>query len=389
MAILAVGDSVPVAPAASFSVHRQPAIPLVSLRMALLADDPPGYAGAGHLVQHLLLPTLRTQVERVGGAVEMERTSDAVVYTLTGPSRELPFLADVLRAALRPAAPTAGALLRASRELAEERLEEWESADQHVRSVLRGQLFPGDLSAAGTERSAARFEAEEIPAIWRRMYDPARLSILAVGDVTMSDLQAAFSGLPDRATVRDDDEGDAPVDTVSTVPLAPAEATRGWLGAGYLASDLEPAAVSVAARIIQDQLREQLPDASVSAEHWWTHDGQALALIVGAPAPRIAAARRALNTLASSIDTRLTATRVHDAARALRREMLFYARTPERMSEVVGRFSDRDGDPEAADRFYASLDEVDLEAVRDVLGHMLEHTPARVEIAAPRPKPAG
>jgi predicted Zn-dependent peptidase len=179
------------------------------------------------------------------------------------------------------------------------------------------------------------------------------------------------------------------VDTVSTVPLAPAEATRGWLGAGYLASDLEPAAVSVAARIIQDQLREQLPDASVSAEHWWTHDGQALALIVGAPAPRIAAARRALNTLASSIDTRLTATRVHDSARALRREMLFYARTPERMSEVVGRFSDRDGDPEAADRFYASLDEVDLEAVRDVLGHMLEHTPARVEIAAPRPKPAG
>ena len=46
-------------------------------------------------------------------------------------------------------------------------------------------------------------------------------------------------------------------------------------------------------------------DASVAAEHWWTHEGHALVVVVGAPAPRVAAARRALNTLASGLDTRL------------------------------------------------------------------------------------
>lgn len=410
LAALAVGDSLPVRPSlpppsasgraevvaaaraksvdtgASFAVHRQPAIPLVSVRMALLADDPAGYAGAGHLVQHLMLPMLRAQVARVGGEVEMERSADALVYTLTGPARELSYMAGLLESALRPPTPTAAALLIASRELAEERLEEWESADQHIRAALRARLFPGDISAAGTERSATRFEPEEIPEIWRRMYDPDRISILAVGDVSLSELREAFASLPAGAGSGSDEEA---ADTISLAPLAPAEATRGWLGAGYLASDLEPAAVSVTARIIHDRLQDQLPDADVTAEHWWTHQGQAVVIVLGAPANQVAAARRALNTLASGLDTRITDRSVSEAARSLRREMLFYARTPDRMAEVLGRFSDRSGDPDAADAFYARLQEVDLDAVRGVLQHMVDHTPARVEIEAPRPKPAG
>jgi predicted Zn-dependent peptidase len=395
LAALAVGDSVPpidpfsasaVAQGAAFSVHRQPTVPLVSLRMAILADDPPGYAGAGHLVQHLLLPTLQSQVARVGGEVEMERSADAIVYTLTGPTRELPYLAEILRSALRPPAPSDAALLRASRQLAEERLAEWETAEEHVRAAMRSSLFPNDISAAGTERSATRFEAERIPAIWRRIYAPERLSILAVGDVTLEDLQKAFGTLPASPAGAAEDEEAA--DTVSLAPLAPAQATRGWLGAGFLATELDPAAVSVTARILRDELQDQLPDADVSAEHWWTHEGQALVVVLGASAPRVDAARRALNTLASGLDTRLTERLVHDAAQSLRREMLFYSRTPDRMAEVLGRFTDRSGDPNAAETFYSRLDEVKLEDVRAVLTHMVEHTPARVEIPAPQPKPS-
>lgn len=394
LAVLATGDSLPrgvppsaalEAPGASFAVHRQPAIPLVSVRMSLLADDPPGYAGAGHLIQHLLLPTLRTQVARVGGEVEMERSADALVYTLTGPTKELAFLVGVLRSTLRPPAPTSAALLRASRELAEERLSEWESADQHVRSALRARLFPRDLSAAGTERSATRFQARDIPAIWRRMYQPEQLSVLAVGDVTLTELREAFGTLPSGADVAANEEAE---DTVSLAPLVPAEATRGWLGAGYPATGLEPAAVSVTARILHDQLHDQIPGASVTAEHWWTHEGQALVIVIGEPAPLVGAARHALNTLASGLDVRLTERSVRAAARSLRREMLFYSRTPDRMAEILGRFADRSGDPNAAEVFYGQLAEVDLDAVRAVLQHMMDHTPARVEIAASLPPPA-
>src|SRR5687768_9554929 len=87
-------------------VLRQPALPIVALRLSLLADDPPGYAGAGHLMQHLLLPRLEDRIARVGGRVQAVRTSDAVVYTVVGPAAELDYLAETLRAVLR--APTAG-----------------------------------------------------------------------------------------------------------------------------------------------------------------------------------------------------------------------------------------------------------------------------------------
>jgi len=202
IASLATGDSLPLPrslppPAAAVGaegavvvVHRQPAVPLVSLRMAILADDPPGYAGAGHLAQHLLQGALRDQVALVGGQVQLQRTSDAVVYTVTGPASELGFLAGVLRSALRPPQASEAALLRASRELAEERLAEWEAADRHVRSALRARLFPEDLSAAGTESAANRLmEDDALRTAWARLYRPDRVVVTAVGDVRVAEVE--------------------------------------------------------------------------------------------------------------------------------------------------------------------------------------------------------
>src|SRR5690606_33261449 len=81
-------------------VHRQPAIPLVSLRLSLLVDDPPGLAGAGHLVQHLHHERLRSRARTVGGQVRMERSSDAIIYTVTGPAAELDYLVGLLKETL-------------------------------------------------------------------------------------------------------------------------------------------------------------------------------------------------------------------------------------------------------------------------------------------------
>jgi predicted Zn-dependent peptidase len=111
-------------------VLRQPALPIVALRLSLLADDPPGYAGAGHLMQHLLLPRLEERIARVGGRVQAVRTSDAVVYTVVGPAGELDYMAETLRAVLR--APTAGTaeMLAAAAAVTQERGAEREIAPQ-------------------------------------------------------------------------------------------------------------------------------------------------------------------------------------------------------------------------------------------------------------------
>jgi hypothetical protein len=60
--------------------------------------------------------------------------------------------------------------------------------------------------------------------------------------------------------------------------------------------------------------------------------------------------------------------------------MLFYSRTPDRMAEVIGRFVDREGDPNETERFYGELDLVDDESVREVLERVLDRTPARAEV---------
>lgn len=393
LAGLAAGDSVPAASAflgpggvtdqgAAVAVHRQPAIPLVALRMAVLADDPPGYPGAGHLVQHLVQASLREQVGLVGGQVQLQRTSDAVVFTVVGPAAELDYLSAVLRSALRAPRASEAELLRASRELAEERLAEWEAADRHVRAALRGRLFPEDLSAAGTESGANRLmEEDALRSAWAALYRPERVTVTAVGDVTLAEVERAFAELPDASPAR---LAPGLRDTLDLAPLAPAEATRGWFGLGYAGSELDPAALSVAARVVADRLRDRLPGASVEAEHWWSHHGQALVLLVSAPPADLAAAGRALGTAVSQAESALTPSVAYEAAKAIRRDMLFYARTPDRMAEVLGQFTDRGGDTDAAQEFYASLERVGEDEVREVLEALLERSPVRVEIPPQR-----
>ncbi len=370
-------ESARLANGAAVTVHRQPGVPVVSLRMSILAPDPAGYSGAGHMIQHVLFPTLRDRAGRIGGVVQIQRTSDAVVYSATGPAAELGFLADLLIGALSPPQAPLDVILRAERELREERLAEWETAPAHTRALLRAQIFPADLSAAGTDRAATRFTSSTLPSIWGQMYRPERVSVVAVGDVYLADVEAAFARIPEASEL-------LPLgierDSVVLMSLAPAQATRAWLGAAYLASDLPPAAVNTTARLLGDVLRGRVPRAQVEAEHWWTHHGQAEVLVVAVPEADMALARRSIGTAVGTLLEEVRSRDVEAAAASIRREMLFYSRTPDRMAEVIGQFIDRDGEANATERFYSELNRVSADDVREVLETMIGRTPARVEV---------
>jgi predicted Zn-dependent peptidase len=64
----------------------------------------------------------------------------------------------------------------------------------------------------------------------------------------------------------------------------------------------------------------------------------------------------------------------------VRREMLFFSRTPERMAEVLGAFADRAGSPDAAERFYDDLEGVTAADVLEVLGGLLDRDSASAEV---------
>ena len=68
----------------------------------------------------------------------------------------------------------------------------------------------------------------------------------------------------------------------------------------------------------------------------------------------------------------------------MRRDLLFYGRTPERMAEVIGSFADRTGQPDAAQRFFAALDGVDEAAVRRVLEELRGATAVTIEVPPQR-----
>jgi predicted Zn-dependent peptidase len=362
---------------AAVAVHRQPGVPVVSLRMSILAPDPAGYSGAGHMIQHVLFPSLRDRAARVGGVVQIQRTSDAIVYTASGPAAELDFLAQLLVSALSPPAAPIDVILRAERELREERLAEWETAPAHTRALLRAQVFPADLSAAGTDRAATRFTGSSLPTIWGQMYQPERVSVVAVGDVYLADVEEAFAAIPGPSEVR---RLGIERDSVVLMSLAPPQATRAWFGYAYLTTDLPAAAVTTTARLLGELLRDRVPTAQVDAEHWWTHHGQSIVLVIAAPEAAVPLARRSLGTAVGTLLEEVEARDVTQAAATIRREMLFYSRTPDRMAEVIGQFIDRDGDPNGTEQFYADLDRMRAADVREVLETILERTPARVEI---------
>lgn len=374
----------PQARGVSVTVHRQPAVPLVAIRVSLLADDPPGYAGVGHLLQHVLLPTLERQVGRVGGRVQLVRNSDALVYTVIGPATELNYLAGVLRSVLRLRAIEVGELLQARYDLDEERRAEWERAESHVRSALRAELFPQDLSAAGTPGSAARIDAGVLLAAWSAMYRPDRVSVVAVGDVAPGAVEEAFREMaPLLGKAQGETELDPSLaDTAVAAPVASVQATRGWFGLGYGMEDVDPAAISAAARLLQDHLRARFNNADLAVEHWWTHHGQAMIIAGATPQRNPESVGTSVSQAIAEFEPEMDDEQVRAVTRRLQHEMLYASRTPDRMAELIGRFVDRGGDPASAQQFYARLGRLGARDIRRVLNAMVAREPARVNVPA-------
>lgn len=361
-------------------VLREPALPVVTLRLSLVADDPPGYAGAGHLMQHLHEAALEERVRRVGGRVQMLRTSDAVVYTVAGPAAELEHLAGALTAVLRAPSPGTPELLVALRALEAERAAEREVAPAYVRAALRAAAFPRDLAAAGTDAGVARLGTARLADVWGAMYRPDRVVVVAVGDVEVERVRAAFRALPGAGG------GPLPAraDTVRAFAADTPQASRAWLARAWAADGAEAAALTVTARLLRDHLRPRMTRSEVEVEHWWSHHGQALALVVATPDSLAPVARRTVDGALAALGQNLDAGRVRSAAASLRREMRLYGRTPERMAQLLGAFVDRGDGGDAAQRFFAAVERVSEEDVRAVLERLAAEPPAVVEVPAQR-----
>jgi predicted Zn-dependent peptidase len=94
----------------------------------------------------------------------------------------------------------------------------------------------------------------------------------------------------------------------------------------------------------------------------------------------VPSARRSVDAALTTLTTIVTPASVRDAAASVRRDLLFYARTPERMAELLGEFADRGGGEDAAQRYFAALDALTDDDVLHAIEQLRAAAPATVYV---------
>jgi predicted Zn-dependent peptidase len=358
-------------------VREQPVPPLIAIRLSVPFEEPPGLIGAARVLQLLVHDRVRSEVERFGGRVELLRTPAHLVYLVQGPASAFGDMVAILRYAV---APPQGAFRTQSANwltARQEALADLETPDRLIRNRLEAALFPDLASGRAVPNLTEPPSEAALEEFWRRWFRPTEMSVVIVGAIDAETGRAAFRGWPEPPAPR-------PWSSVRVMPGAvpDPEVISSRAGLGYPASAGEPAALAVAAALIEELLAP-LQLRQPAAELWWVGGKTALVVIGGAPtgAPTSAAQLGAIlkGSVAAAAARAATSNLEPQRSRILD-ALVMRARTPGGMASVLGEFLDRTGEPESAGRFLAELRRVDAAAVRDVLRSLIYRPPIMVEL---------
>lgn len=374
------------------------AVPLVAIRLSIPLTDGV-LPGAARTFAHLAGPELEAAARSVGGTARVQRTPGHVVFSVEGPERSLDVLASALRRAVLEPPFTAQALVRARAAAEEEILATLERPDTRARALLRRRVY---LDDAGLETDAAglsRLTLERLRHLWSAQTSPERMRVVLVGPVPEPLVLAAFGRWPAPRM-----QGSPADSAAAAAPERPApQVLRPWAGIAFRVDGAEPGALAVAAELVRRRVAASALARGL-AEVWWQPQGPALAVLGSAEgdAPALAAARASapplragpsgealgasdlvlyLRRMVAEAAALLKDDQVAAAARSLRWELLYAARTPAGLAELLGAMEDATGAADGAARLVESLGRVSTDAVRALLERMLAATPAFVEVA--------
>lgn len=359
-------------------VHESRRPPLIAIRLSVPATESPELAGAGRALQLLVEDRARAEVARFGGKIEFSRTPAHLVYAVRGPATAFGEMVAVLKYAVAPPLGNSRAHSTAWLMSRQESLADFETPDRLVRQRLEALLFP-DLTPVSAAPALQELpSAAELESFWRRWFRPERMSVVVVGAISPEEAHAAFRGWPVPPAVRA-----RPPFGGSTPETPPrAEVMGARVGLGYPAGAAEPAALALAAALIEEALRT-LELRQTAAELWWVAGRTAL-VVMGAASPMahtdITSLRTTLQLSVAGVAARASAADLNRLRRRLRHALLMRARTTGGMAAVLGEFLDRTGAPESANEFLSKLAEVDDEVVRSTLRTLLYRHPEVVEL---------
>jgi len=357
-------------------VRELSAPPLLAIRLSIPYDEPRDLSGAGRVIQLLVQDRVRGEAERFGGKVEFQRTPTHLVYSVRGPALAFGDMVALLRYAVAPPRSVfqaqKGVWLTARREA----LAVYETPDRLVRHQLERALFPDRSHDHGDLTTADLPGAGDLEWFWRRWFRPSAMSVVVVGAVAPEAVRAAFRDWPEPPA-----PGPRQSRPVAAADAPGPEVIAPRVALGYQAAAAEPAALALAAALVDESLR-QLRLRSATAEFWWLPDRAALVVVAATDTTPDGDSARLLTSLQICISdaARASAEEISRQRRRLENSLLMRARTPAGLAALLGEFLDRTGDPRGADRFLRALAETDDEEVRGALRTLLYQPPIVVEL---------
>jgi predicted Zn-dependent peptidase len=367
-------------------VREQPESRLVAMRVAVALREPAGEAA--RVLAEVVRARLESGAAELGARAAVELAPAHLVFRVVGPAAEFERLAALLQRGLAAPAGTTATALDAARIQARARAAaEHDTPGPRLRSMLREALFPGLAGTRDGEGGPAPLTAGRLARWWAASARPSRVTVTVAGGVEAARVAAAFEDWPAAGGARER-ERDPPGPVAPRTPPPTAQVVYRAAGLGYRAHRLDPAALAVAAALLERQLaRSGIPGAR--AEVWWSGGNRALVLFASERAEDAgsrdgrpgAPLRERLEAVMADVAGRPAAAEVLRARRRLVRDILFAARTAEGMAEVLGQMLDRTGEPLAAHRFVAALQRVDPRAVQAALRALSRTRAEAVEVA--------
>ncbi|MDX1674035.1 MAG: hypothetical protein R3314_04440 [Longimicrobiales bacterium] len=363
-------------------VHRQTS-PLVALRLS--SPVPTGLPeGSVELLQELARADTEALAHRFGVALELRHDPGRAVITVSGPEAAFDAMAAILRRATGEPDLSVASLRRARARAESRVLARLEQPGPRLRGLLHHGVH-GGREPLGAE--ATGLPPEAIRRIRSRLYDPARLRVVLVGDVPDPVIRSAFARWPGVG-----DPG-GPIVVDSPAVAARPQAHREWGGLAFPV-EADPAVLAVTAELVRHRVARSALRYG-TAEAW--PDPAPVLFVLGAAAPGDAEVRTSAGIselpVRDSVDVapddmrrylrRLVAeaaaltgpAAVERARAAVRRRLLLEARTASGKAEIIGRVADAVGAGVSPDAYLDRVDSVRAAEVRALLTRVLE-TPA-------------
>lgn len=347
----------------------------VTLRLSFPAREPEWEAGSLQLVRALAAERMTGMAARMGVEARVQRTPEALVYSVSGPASELDFLARVLNEGLRAPEPDRFAEVR-RRQLAEV-LRRQETPQGTLALRIRQAAGGSGTPLLGSSVALERMHAGVVTGAWERTHRPDQARIIVVGDL---EVEVMLATLADLALPTPREQVDAAEGGVMAQPRMTPEVIRHWVARAWTLDQPRDARGLVAVALLGEAARTRSGDWEVGAELWEV-SGRWTLVISGAAYPRNQQAmRRQLDGLLDEAAGRVTPSAVEGHAARIRGDLLRQASTPWGLAELVGEAMDAGMEPRMVRILLDDLTRLSADQVTALFSDLRSRTPIRDEV---------